>query len=246
MSGVKPKVFCARCNAELEWKAASCPSCGVEIDWTGSSLRSPENHEPRSGKRRREISRTWPSKAYVGVIIAAAIAVIVYEGVNGKRQDSGVGGTLSAGEVRVNDAQAAMEIRALEKSVAERPDEPALTLQLANSLQDHSMFEKAIHYYSIYLAKNPKNADARVDMGICYKGINDLNEAEKQMREALTYAPRHLNATFNLGIVCLDEGKIQESNEWLRRAAALDPNGEVGKRAMQLVTQHNSHIPITQ
>jgi tetratricopeptide (TPR) repeat protein len=235
MPGVKPKVFCARCNAELQWNAASCQSCGAEIDWTGASLRSPESRERRGGKRREEISRGWPSKAIVGVVILAAIAVIVYEGVSGRRSHAGA-----------NDEHAAMELQALEKSVAAHPDDQALTLQLANSLQDHSMYEKAIHYYSIYLANNPKDADARVDMGICYKSINDLDEAEKQMKEALTYAPQHLHATFNLGIVCLDEGKIQESNEWFRKAAALDPDGEVGKRAMQLLAQHNSQIPITQ
>lgn len=243
MVGARPKIYCAQCNAELKWNATSCPSCGVEIDWPGMSLPSSEKSKRRDGRHREEASRAWPSKAIAGAIVVAAIAVIVYEGVNGSRSNSGAGGSLSSGEVRANDAQAAKDMQVLEQNVAAHPEDASLTLQLANALQDHSMFEKAVHYYSVYLTKNPTNADARVDMGICYKELNDLVEAEKQMKQALNVVPGHVNATFNLGIVCRDEGKIQESNEWFQKAAALDPNGEVGKRAKQLLAEHNSQIP---
>ena len=40
--------------------------------------------------------------------------------------------------------------------------------------------------------KNPKDADARVDMGICYKEIGNFPEAESQMKMALHYVPNHL------------------------------------------------------
>ncbi len=246
MAGVRPKILCPQCNNEVKWNAEKCPSCGTEIDWAGISSRSPEKAGRRADRRGEDAPRAMASRAVIGVIILATAVVIVYEAVNGRRSISGSPGSSSMGDVQANDAQATAQIQALENSVAAHPEDLALTLQLANFLQDHSMFQKAIQYYSVYLAKNPKNADARVDMGICYKGIDDLNEAERQMKEALRYEPKHVNATFNLGIVCLDEGKVQESNEWFKKAVALDPNGEVGKKAGQLLAQHNSQIPPTQ
>jgi tetratricopeptide (TPR) repeat protein len=246
MSGVAPKIVCPQCDAELKWDAASCPSCGVEIDWTSASLGSPGKVGRRAEERREKKTGMWPSKIILGAIAAAAAAVIAYEAVNGSGTKSGADGSLSAGEMRASDAQAAKKIQALEKAVTDHPDDMATTLQLANSLQDRAMYEKAIQYYSLYLAKNPKDADARVDMGICYKGINDLSEAEKQMKKALSYAPQHLNATFNLGIVCLDERKFQESGEWFEKTVALDPDGEVGKKARQLLALHNSQFSPTQ
>jgi Flp pilus assembly protein TadD len=90
---------------------------------------------------------------------------------------------------------------------------------------------------------NPKDADARVDMGICYKELGNFKEAENEMKTALQYIPNHLNAHYNLGIVYLSEGNFQESNTWFKKTVALDPASEVGKRAQQLLTQHNSQTP---
>jgi tetratricopeptide (TPR) repeat protein len=112
-------------------------------------------------------------------------------------------------------------------------------------LHDGLFYEKAIPYYKIFLAKNPGDANARVDLGICYKELGNFSEAKKEMKEALKYVPKHLYAIFNLGIVCLSEGNLNEANEWFKKTVALDPTSEVGKRAQQLLTQHNSQTPKT-
>ena len=136
-------------------------------------------------------------------------------------------------------AQLPVEIQELENSVAANPDNMSLTLQLANLFQDELLYEKAIPYYKTYLMMNLKDADARVDLGICYKEIGNFKEAENEMKKALQYDPNHLNAHFNLGIVYLSEGNVQESNKWFKKTVALSPRSEVGKRAQQLLTQHN-------
>jgi tetratricopeptide (TPR) repeat protein len=142
-------------------------------------------------------------------------------------------------------AQKQAEIQALEKDVASHPNDMALTLQLANSLHDGLFYERAIPYYKMFLAKNPGDANARVDLGICYKELGNFSEAKKEMKEALKYTPKHLHANFNLGVVCLSEDNLHEANEWFKKTVALDPTSEVGKRAQQLLTQHNSQTPKT-
>ena len=136
------------------------------------------------------------------------------------------------------------DIQELENSVAANPDDMSLTLQLANSLHDRLLYDKAIPYYKAYLVMNPKDANARVDLGICYKELGNYTEAENEMKTAMHYVPNHLNAHYNLGIVYLSEGNLQESNIWFKRTVALDPGSEVGKRAQQLLIQHNSQSPM--
>jgi tetratricopeptide (TPR) repeat protein len=197
--------------------------------------------------RPKEISTSWLSKSILGAVVISALAVIGYEFFIDKGPRAGLPQQVLAQPVTLKGemAQKQAESQTLEKEVASHPNDMALTLQLANSLHDGLLYEKAIPYYKIFLAKNPSDANARVDLGICYKELGEFSEAKKEMKEALKYDPLHLHANFNLGIVCLSEGDFREANEWFKKTVALDPTSDVGKRAQQLLTQHNSQTPKT-
>jgi tetratricopeptide (TPR) repeat protein len=105
-------------------------------------------------------------------------------------------------------------------------------------LQDSKLFEKAISNYKKYLVKNPENADARVDMGICFYNLGDYPAAISEMENALKYQPKHQIAHLNLGIVNLTARNIDASKEWFRKTVKLDPNSEAGKRAQELLSSH--------
>lgn len=246
MSGMKPKIVCAQCGSTLNQTDVLCPSCGVVIDWvdtanviepvSGNDI--PETNNRKNKSQIKNKSASLSSKLIPGVIAVIAFAVIAYAVFIEKRP--GVSVDQQQTNQPMNAAMQSSEIQELENSVEANPDNMSLTLQLANLLHDYLSYEKAISYYKVYLKMNPKNADVRVDMGICYKELNKFTEAKNEMKTALLYVPNHVNAHFNLGIVCLSEGNMQESNTWFKKTVALDPNGEVGKRAQQLLTQHNS------
>ena len=115
-----------------------------------------------------------------------------------------------------------------------------LMLELANLSHDGRFYDKAIAYYKRYLEKNPKDVDARVDLGICYYDTGKFDEARKQMETGLKYDPKHLQGHFNLGIVNLGAGRVKEANEWFNKTIALAPNSDVGRRAKQLLEQHSN------
>lgn len=138
------------------------------------------------------------------------------------------------------DMSALPHIEELEKQLQGDPGNQTLRRELANHLMDARFYHRAIAVYGDFLEREPKDADIRVDMGICYKELGDLETAEKEMRTALTYAPRHLFAHFNLGIVKLVKGEVDEAKEWFRKTAELDPQGQLGQRAQQLIDQHLS------
>jgi Flp pilus assembly protein TadD, contains TPR repeats len=256
VAGMKPRILCAHCSVPLQPGNQFCSSCGVAVDWTveiasGSpmNLRMESTKLELRGKKiqPKKLSTSWLLKSILGVVVIAAVVVIGYEFFIEKSPSTGSTQQVLAQPMTLTGemAQKQAEIQALEKDVTSHPNDMVLTLQLANSLHDGLFYERAIPYYKMFLAKNPSDANARVDLGICYKELGNFSEAKKEMKEALKYVPKHLHANFNLGIVCLSEGNLHEANEWFRKTVALDPTSEVGKRAQQLLTQHNSQTPKT-
>jgi tetratricopeptide (TPR) repeat protein len=244
---MKPKIICSQCGSALTRKDVVCPSCGVAVDWTEiastGETKLDDKGQTKEGRGNKSQgnnkSALWTSKSFLGVVALIALAIILYTVLVDKRPVVDVAQQQASQPVNPQ-MQLPADILELESSVAANPDDMSLTLQLANSLHDRLFYDKAIPYYKAYLMMNPKDANARVDMGICYKEIGNYTEAEGEMKMALHYAPNHLFAHFNLGIVYLNEGNFEESNKWFKRTVALDPNSEVGKRAQQLLTQHNS------
>jgi len=84
----------------------------------------------------------------------------------------------------------------------------------------------------------PGNADARVDMGVCYYNLGDFKTAISEMETALKYNPHHQIALLNLGIVNLSAGNLKESQDWLEKAVKENPDNDVGKRAKELLDSH--------
>ena len=64
------------------------------------------------------------------------------------------------------------------------PEDYKSILELAHLKNDSGLFDAAIVNYKTYLDKNPKDADARVDMGVCYFNLQDFPNAIKEMETA--------------------------------------------------------------
>ena len=62
-----------------------------------------------------------------------------------------------------------------------------------------------------------KNANARVDLGICYFESGDTENAISEIKIALKHDKNHQMAMFNLGIINLNIGKIEESKLWFQK-----------------------------
>ena len=129
-------------------------------------------------------------------------------------------------------------INDLEAKVKQNPEDYTSLLEMAHLKNDSGLFEAAIQNYKTYLDKNPKDADARVDMGVCYFNLKDFSNAIKEMETALKHVPNHQIALLNLGVVNLSAGNVEKSKEWLKKAYDLNPTSEVGKKAEQLLNNH--------
>lgn len=130
------------------------------------------------------------------------------------------------------------KINQLEDLVKNNPTDTKSLLELAHLKNDSGLFEQAIVTYKQYLDKNPSDADARIDMGVCYYNLGNYPSAIAEMEKALEYKSDHQIGHLNLGIVNLAAGNEEVSKNWLKKAVALNPLSDVGKRAKELLESH--------
>lgn len=242
----------------------SCPSCGTEnlagsdfCSSCGAKLQGGKGGQKRKEKALRQSERARGSKksesgasplfspkvifGFLGALVLLVAGLEIFGG----REPAPASPPVASGPAQIPAAnlQVMNQIADLEKRVAADPSDMQATLTLANMCQDGRFFDKAITYYKKFLAKNPKDANARVDLGICYFEKDDTGEAIKEMQTALKYEPKHVQAHYNLGIVNLKARKLQDANEWFRKTIALaGPNSEMGKQAKQILEQHSSPL----
>lgn len=232
--------FCNQCGSKLEAHHKFCPECGAKISNNKNSKPvsvTKQNISDADGKTLNPI-------IIYGILaggIAAIVIILLSSGmlssssgvvnsVNQNEQQSGI----NSG-VNLNSLQT---INELEEKVKQNPDDQQSLLELAHLKNDSGLFEAAIQNYKTYLEKNPADADARVDMGVCYFNLRDYPNAIKEMETALKYVPNHQIAHLNLGVVNLSAGNLAKSKEWLQKAYDLNPTNEIGQKAEQLLKNH--------
>lgn len=122
---------------------------------------------------------------------------------------------------RLDDALAAYH-----EALALEPAEPATHFNLANALARRGDLNGAIAAYHEALRLRPAYpealnnlADALVKRG----AAGDAAEAVTHLRAALTLRPDYWTARFNLGVICLEQGRADVAVEQFERAARLRP-----------------------
>jgi tetratricopeptide (TPR) repeat protein len=246
-------IICKNCGEENPSENSECFSCGILIKGNKNRKNGTAKYESKRNDQKKTDKEKTSDKKVVNeekvldnkkiLIISSAIVVIfifalIISGVfdsEVKKNITQITDQSSSSGVNLANME---EITKLENAVIANPEDLESALHLAHLLQDSKLYEKAITNFKKYLAKNPENADARVDMAICYYNLGDNTTAISEMETALKYQPKHQIAHLNLGIVNLGARNMEASKEWLRKAAELDPNSEAGKRAQELLNSH--------
>ena len=232
--------FCNECGYKFDKEYKFCPECGAKIQSTKSAKNNRTNKNTVSNDPEKKLD----PKVIYGILIGGVAVVVIILLSSGLLDSTPVVNTpLNQNQqqlgnnpgVNLNNMQM---INDLEATVKQNPEDYKSLLQLAHLKNDSGLFEAAIQNYKTYLVKNPKDTDARVDMGVCYFNLQDYANAIAEMETALTYNPNHQIAHLNLGVVNLSAGNLEKSKEWLKKAVALNPTSEVGVKAQQLLNNH--------
>ena len=246
---------CTQCGFRNTAVAAFCESCGAGLPGLASAEPAPRRGHPRkparsvparakvNAPRKEEGARFEPWQVISGVAILALVAVVIYLLLPSNQ--GAAPRTVAPQQPRAAASMA--QIESLQQAVDSNPRDAAARLRLANILHDGGILIRAVDNYNDYLKLEPKDPNARVDLGICYDqlALQDTANAPRyfslavrEMETAAKNNPAHQPAAFNLGIVNLHMGNLEESNTWFKRAVELDPNSELGTRAQKILQQH--------
>jgi tetratricopeptide (TPR) repeat protein len=103
-------------------------------------------------------------------------------------------------------------------------------LQEANELfkQGEAEYEKedyeaAIEKFEKCLAKDPENADAQFNIGVCYTDLGDPDKALEAYRKTLAIEPHYHHAYFNIGRIYHLRKDFVQAAMYYEKALAEDP-----------------------
>jgi cytochrome c-type biogenesis protein CcmH/NrfG len=100
--------------------------------------------------------------------------------------------------------EVAQIIKNLEQSAQQNPRDSAIPLRLANYLYDKRYYNLAIPWYQKSLNLDPRNVNARTDLGTAYFYAGQPEEALREYRQALKLSPNHEPTMFNMIVVNLE------------------------------------------
>lgn len=95
-------------------------------------------------------------------------------------------------------------IKQMEGMAAQNPQDPDICLKLANYLYDQKQYDQSIEWYQRALALDPKNVNARTDLGTAYFYSGRSQDALAEYRKSLAIDPRHEPTLLNAIVVNLE------------------------------------------
>jgi cytochrome c-type biogenesis protein CcmH/NrfG len=239
-AGSPSSARCPLCGHENTPGDAVCASCGADLP--GKKPKSSPAAKPQ-GRKSPPLKMLQSWKVTAVLAVALVVTLIILRGTKSEETPKGLTPESTA---------MVKEIENLQKVVDQDPNNADALLKLANLYYDVQIFPRAVVMYDRYLQFNPGNADARVDMGVSYFQLalaDSANSkeyyahAQQEIKKAIESNPKHQLAYFNLGMISLHMGNLEEANGWFKQCVAIDPTTETGKRAEQLVHQHTTKTP---
>lgn len=254
-------VRCGVCGHEAGVDANFCESCGSSLKGAGGAPRQKQGsrktnarteHSTREKGKRRVSFEPW--QLITGGMVLLLVAFFAYTEVT---RDPPTRKPSTQESVPAPTAEMLQEIEQLQRAVDANPNDVASLIRLANLLHDVGMhnqmfLNRAINTYAKYLKLKPSDPNARVDMGICFfemaredtsNAASWLSRAIQEMETAFKFNPDHQPAAFNLGIVNLNAGNLEESSKWFKKAMDIDGSSDLGKKARQMLEQHSLQGP---
>jgi tetratricopeptide (TPR) repeat protein len=233
--------FCPECGFKLDKDYAYCPNCGIELIKVREELNKINPSASKSKVSPSLQKNLKNNKLFViigSLVLLVALILVLSDIFYVPKAKELVQAPVQNNQTSGVDLSAMNEIKALEDKVSANPEDSQTQLQLANLKHDSGMFESAIINYKKYLETNPSNADARVDMGVCYFSLKNYSEAIAEMKKAIQYNPEHQLAYINLGIVYMSSGSLDEAKKSWQKAVELNPGSENGLKAKELLESH--------
>lgn len=167
------------------------------------------------------------------VIIAGALAIIVTGYFLFRERKEAPQAPTHAGQATPGMGQAGMALENL-------PADYGSLVKLGNQQMDAANYALAAECYRRALDLDASSVSVRTDFGACLHGMGLPERAIEEFRKVLTAEPKHIVATFNMGIVFFNQNKPDSARTYFGKVVAQAPGDQMGIRAQELLNQLGS------
>jgi tetratricopeptide (TPR) repeat protein len=125
-------------------------------------------------------------------------------------------------------------LQILETLAREHPDSPLFQTTFARALKEAGRVTRALEVYRTAVRRWPTDATLLHDLAVAAREAAQSaqgpsaralrDEAAKAEQASIALAPAAATAHNGLGLIAIDEGRVQEAATEFERASALDPN----------------------
>ena len=103
--------------------------------------------------------------------------------------------------------------------------------------KDTKDYERALHFFTEAIAKNPAHAPAISNRANCLKAQGRLREAEEDYTRAIDIDDSNPKAYMNRGALLRDQGKTTRAHRDFERALALDPTNALLQQEVRALAE---------
>lgn len=115
-------------------------------------------------------------------------------------------------------------IHCLETAVRYQPDNPVLTLHLANVLKTQGLFSHAADMLNALLKNHPNYIPALNNLGGIYYAQGKLDDAIHCYQQAIQQQPEYMDAYYNLALALTKQNKFDEAIQTYQQLLAITPD----------------------
>jgi tetratricopeptide (TPR) repeat protein len=127
---------------------------------------------------------------------------------------------LQLGVARGRDRRYAQAIAPLRKAITLQPESVTAHYEMGIALFETGDWKTAAGHFEIVVSKMPKFADARFSLGSIYARIDRVDDALRELGEALALDPAHYRANLLLGRIRFLQGRAAAALPYLEKAAS--------------------------
>jgi tetratricopeptide (TPR) repeat protein len=139
-------------------------------------------------------------------------------------------GRPSATEIAADRRHEAM---ALQAELQKKPTHVPILFRLAQLARESGKPAEAIPHLRKILDLEPKNTEARLELGRDLYDTGNVTDALKETNQILIENPKNPDALYNMGAIYANSSQPDAARQYWRRAVASDPASDSGKRAAE-------------
>jgi Flp pilus assembly protein TadD len=137
------------------------------------------------------------------------------------------------------------EKAALEEQLKRNPDHPPILMRLAELERKAGHPARAVPYLRRILNKDPKNVDARLELGRSLYESGDAEGALIETKRLLADHPENVDGLYNLGAIFANRNQFELARQTWTKAVAHDSKSDSGRKAQDGLAKLGPAMPGT-